>query len=476
MNRAFLMPNAAHVRRGARSWTLPIVLAFVAGSSVGAQVSAADPFDAQGTIAATWVMIWNGSTEKHWWKASDYHGCKVEVDGRWQAIDWNATAHIDAYCAGIRAAGIDAIVVDFTNGFRWEWQAKRVQQFCRDHGMKFAIAFHPRGAPEMEAACKTIWNVYASPDVPLAASYLQENGKPLAVLYTTRDGYARSVATDGEFRSKFATVWASGEDSDKDKWGWQLEPHVGPVPSTDAMFVTGAVKFDSPRTPPEAWRKSLSWLDHGFILARRSRPRHLIVGSYDDVHERNAWMVVDTADAAKGWQMRDRSGALRRDAYYTRVKEWLRGEPSVIPGGLIADGAYRLQASDGRIVGAVDERLAGVAASLRADGERVSDLVWFYHLGDNTYRIHKLSAALAMAAESSKVVLAWDDESDRQRWLLAKDGDGFRLVNKASGEALAHAGGEIVTQAAATGAVAQRWTLVLHAAVDRAADERRPRR
>ena len=41
----------------------------------------------------------------------------------------------------------------------------------------------------------------------------------------------------------FSLVWASGEDSDINKWGWQLEPWLASVPSTDAMFVTSAVKW-----------------------------------------------------------------------------------------------------------------------------------------------------------------------------------------------------------------------------------------
>ncbi|MCF7730664.1 MAG: hypothetical protein K9N23_03210, partial [Akkermansiaceae bacterium] len=321
----------------------------------------ADNFDSKETMKetmyVTWIMIWNGSTEKSWWRPGDYNGCKVLVNGEWQSINWNDRAHIQTYFKAIKAAGMNVIAVDFTNGFRWQWQAKYIQQLCHENAMKFAVAFNPQAGDAMEKGCEEIWKTYASPEAADSEAYLHKDDKPLVVLYTWRHGYHASTAGTGEFRRKFSTVWASGEDSEKDKWGWQLEPSVGPVSSLDAMFVTGSVKFDSPKTPGERWRKNLSWLDYGFAMARKNHPKFLVVGSFDDVEERNAWMVADTKNAKPGLQMRDISGALSTDAYYNRVRAWvLKGQAPTIAGGWIRDGAYQVIASDGRMLGVAENR------------------------------------------------------------------------------------------------------------------------
>lgn len=439
-----------------------------AGTGAGAQAGSgggdkagADPFYRKERIVGTWVMIWNGSTERGWWKPEDYNGCRVQVGGRWQSIDWNDRTHIETYFAAMREAGMDLIAVDFTNGFRWEWQAKLVQRLCHAHGMKFVVAFNPQAGAAMESGCQTIWEKYAAPGVEDAEAYYHQDGKPLVVLYTWRQGYADSVASTGTFRGKFTTVWASGEDSDKDKWGWQLEPAVGPVPSTGAMFVTGSVKFDSPRTPEERWRKSLAWLDYGFLMAGRSQPRVLMVGSFDDVHERNAWMVADTAAAKPGWQMRDPSGKLSATAWYQRVSDWVkRGKPSVVAGGWLRDGAYQLVAADGRMAGVADNRKAGAPLVLKPADPGVDSYFWFYHLGGNEYRVIKLNAALTVEAAPQAAVIAWDHEGEAQRWRLAKEDGGVVLASKSDGRVLEHVDGRLVTRPRDPARASQRWSLV----------------
>jgi len=442
----------------------------IAGSS--AYDSANDPFYRKRPIYVTWIMIWNGSTERHWWKPTDYHGCRVLVDGSHQSINWNDAKHIDTYCESIHKAGIDVIAVDFTNGFRWEWQAKRVQKFCLENGMKFAVAFNPQNGSRMESGCQKIWESYAAPDTPFFASYLRKGGKPLVILYTTRKGYQNSIALKGTYRDRFSAVWASGEDSDKNKWGWQLEPHVGPVSSEVTMFVTGSVKFGSPNTQEDEWRKHLSWLDYGFIMASKAKPRYLIVGSFDDVHERNAWMVVDTAGAPQGLQMHDKTGAISRNTYYKRVEEWLNGSPSTAEGGLIPDGAYVVRCSNGKILGAEQNRRPISDIVLNPYRESLDDLVWFYHLGGNVYRMIKLNSGLALDSTESKIFLNWDCEAATQRWLLEEGDRGYRLLNKASGEALAYSRGRAITEPVDNTADSQRWSLLKQAVISGPQEDR----
>ena len=123
-----------------------------------------------------------------------------------------------------------------------------------------------------------------------------------------REWYKAYLTSDTPFRSNFSLVWSSGEDSSADKWGWQLEPWVGSVPSKDSMFVTSSVKWNS--TDPTMWRKSLAWLDYNFALAKKNNPDYIIIGSYDDPTERNGWLVSDTSKCDAGRQMRDKTGAL----------------------------------------------------------------------------------------------------------------------------------------------------------------------
>jgi hypothetical protein len=420
-----------------------------------------DNFYSKETIHVTWVMIWNGSTETSWWRPGDYNGCKVLVNDEWQSINWNERSHIQTYFMAMKAAGMNVIAVDFTNGFRWQWQAKYIQQLCHENAMKFVVAFNPQAGDAMETGCETIWKTYASPEAADSAAYLYKDEQPLVVLYTWRKGYQSSIAGTGEFRRKFSTVWASGEDSEKDKWGWQLEPSVGPVSSKDAMFVSGAVKFDSPKTPEDHWRKNLSWLDYGFVMARKSHPKFLVVGSFDDVHERNAWMVADTKNAKVAWQMRDISGALSTDAYYNRVRAWvLNGKVPTIAGGWLRDGAYRVLASDGRVLGVAENRDPKSPAVLKRDSGTLENLIWFYHLGNNEYRMIKLNAGLPFEGGASSVFINWDSEADTQRWILRKVGGKLMILHKAGDEALDWEGDKIMTRPKNSSAPTQLWSLV----------------
>lgn len=417
------------------------------------------------TTYVTWVMIWNGSTEKSWWNPGDYHGCKVLVDGRWQSINWNDEAHIRTYFEAIRAAGIAVIVVDFTNGLRWTWQAQYLQQLCAEHNMQFVVAFNPQAGKEMEAGASYVWKNFAGPDAPAANAYLQRDRKPLLVLYTWRSGYAASIKVDGEFSRKFATAWASGEDSEKDKWGWQVEPHVGPVASGDSMFVTGSLKFGGVKADDDRWRRHLAWLDYGFLIARCSAPRFCIVGSFDDVHERNAWMVADTAAAKRGWQARDIAGAPSSDAFYRRVRDWLlQGKPSVIRGGLLRDGAYRLMATDGQVLGVKDNATALSPAVLAPDADELENYIWFYHLGNNEYRLVKLNAGLSFEENAGVLRSNWDSEALSQRWLAQRSGGGVAFINKATDHALDCDDGNVVVRARDPARPSQTWR-VLEAAL-----------
>ncbi len=421
-----------------------------------------DPFYQKKTVFATWIMIWDASTETHWWKASDTEGVKVLVNGKMQSINWNDKAHIQFYVNEIKNAGIDLIIVDFTNGFAWKWQALMVQKLCLENGMKFAIALNPQMGNMAESQCKMVWDDYAAPEAPFSSAYFYKDGNPLVVFYTTRAGYNNSMAEQTEYRVKFTGVWASGEDGDKDKWGWQLEPQKGVIPSDDAMYVTSSIDFDSPyAVTDDKWRHSLAWLDYNFGLAVKNDPKNIIVGSYDDVHERNLWMKADTSGAVRGRQLRDIYGDISTDAYYDRVCSWIRdGKPETVPGGLIPDGGYRVASSGGSVLGVEENRTIGSPAVLTENDGGIGSIIWFYHLGYNEYRIIKLNAGLSFEDGGSGVYQNWDDNISAQRWIAQKDGVGrFRFINKATGNALDFSGDRILTSKPDSASSTQVWRL-----------------
>ena len=89
-----------------------------------------------------------------------------------------------------------------------------------------------------------------------------------------------------------------------------------------------------------------SQVETACVGATRWSTSVVIVGSYDDVSERNAWLVADTAGVAPERQMRGLDGTLSYAAFYNRVKAWSKGPPAVVEGGVLRDGAYVIRGLD----------------------------------------------------------------------------------------------------------------------------------
>ncbi len=90
-------------------------------------------------------------------------------------------------------------------------------------------------------------------------------------------------------------------------------------------------------------------------------------------------MISDTSTCDPDRQIKDKSGKVNSCAYYDRVKQWVKGTPTSEPGGLMKDGAYRIQkrvkwpafsiAGDEKIKqGAVDAALGGTSPAIRSAG------------------------------------------------------------------------------------------------------------
>ncbi|MCF7730389.1 MAG: hypothetical protein K9N23_01825, partial [Akkermansiaceae bacterium] len=143
----------------------------------------------------------------------------------------------------------------------------------------------------------------------------------------------------------------------------------------------------------------------------------------------------------------------------------LKGQAPTIAGGWIRDGAYQVVASDGRMLGVAENRDLKSPAVLTRDSGALENLIWFYHLGNNEYRMIKLNAGLPFEGGASSVFINWDSEADTQRWLLRKEGAKLMIIHKASGEALDWEGDRIMTRPRNSSSASPLWSLVGEATI-----------
>ncbi len=400
--------------------------------------------DPQGTQYATWIMIWNRSSED-WWNPYNTVGATILVNNRWQAINWMDKYQVEEHVKNMREAGVTILICDLTNGWNWlNNDVHYIQSLCVKNGMKVCIAENSYGDVSMfESHAYDVWHNFAKPDSPYGSTYLRKEGEPVIVCYGIREWYNAYKSSNGDYAKKFNLVWASGEDSDINKWGWQLEPWIGSVPSQDAMFVTSSIKWG---VNDEDWRKSLAFLDYNFLLAKQNHPKYIIIGGYDDIHERNGWLPANTFDCIPGRQMRDKNGVISVDAYYSRVKEWISGTPTSISGGYITDGCYRIiSKANGKIFNHQGNKgkIGPILIRNAPSDEGLADYYWFYHLGNNNYRIISVSSGLSLDLNNESpqddaiIIHNLDGDTPTQKWILEDAGNGcFFIKNNFSGKVL----------------------------------------
>ncbi|MHB8962648.1 MAG: RICIN domain-containing protein [Saccharofermentanales bacterium] len=457
-------------------------------------------FYSQSTIYVTWLNVWDGSTEA-WWTKTSSSGTKVlypGIDTETASLNWGDSSNRlrQYYMDQVKGAGIDAVVLDLTNGISWGSACSYIAQYCAGNGMKFSAAVHGTSEADFEQKARQIWDRYASGAAAYSGAYLYKDGKPVLVAYVDQNTWDRSINRKlQEYGSKFTVVWSSGENPRADKWGWQNPAGTGPMPSSDSMFVTASINWTAPAWSITGWRKSLAYLDYGFLTARKNSPKYMIVSSFDDMRERHGWMVADTSSSSfnyrilvhntadkegtPGLQMRNVLGRISTDAYYNRVKEWItEGEASAFyPGGILPDGAYQMEnvysgkgltsenpsaynPEDGAKPIDFTNDKAGVPMTQQAR-PGYQQYMFFYHLGSNEYRIIRLCVGFSLEDRNGSVVVDWDSESDGQRWIVEKTGDCFVFINKSSGKALCVSSktSPAMTAAKDAGDEKQQWKL-----------------
>ena len=402
-------------------------------------------FDEAGTTQATWINIWYAATES-WFNPASADGIRYYVNGQWTGMDWDNMDFARAMLTQMKDAGVDVIVFDLTNGFHSYivTRSHKVAEICAELGLKFCIAAGNADNNGMNSRAATTMTQWAGSGAALKSSYYHKDGKPVLVNYVPQSQWNTLVSSASSLTSwnQFNNVWASGREAAANKWGWQLDPTVGTVPSSDTMFVSGSVFWNSELS---AWCKSQAWLDYNLLLASTAHPEVLVLGSYDDVSERNGWGFQDTTNADKGEAayQKDIYGNLTVDGWYNRVTSWLSAEgPTVVSGGTLMDGAYKMVNKNSGLLVNTDMLSYSDGVNMQqmsATGD-TTDYVWLYHVGNDNYRICRLSAgkSLAVAEDGQGVganlVQEYDTYTDRQFWKLTVNADGsYTFTNNANG-------------------------------------------
>lgn len=377
----------------------------------------------------TWIMSWVSDSET-WYNPENTKGAKIKINNKWEAINWNNDLHIESLLNDIKNAGIDIIVSDLTNSFIGHTQSLKIQKKCMEKGLEFAVAFNHHGIiEEFEDGVQKIIDSFCGENAPSASCYAHKDGKPLIVTYVTREWFNIIKKSDSKFLDMFSIEWASGEDSDLNKWGWQLEPFMGPLSSDDSMFITSSIKWGIDK----AWRKSLPWLDYCFYRANSNNARYRVVGGFDDMWERNCWCIANTTNSEEsGLKMQSIAGRISTNAYYDRVTEWISGRLEKVDGGIVSDGVYRIACKDGKNRLTVPDFNAEEGAEVKTEHAYAGLNYNFslYHLGGEVYKIAKLNTGLFLEDNGEIITQESNKDDDRQKFIIEKNNTTYSFKNK----------------------------------------------
>lgn len=414
----------------------------------------------QGEIG-TWVNVWNTSMETWWSQEETSRGSRIWIDGAWQSIDWTNLNHINDALNQLVEAGVDFLILDCTNGL-WRFGiARSIQMMASRKGLKIAIARdHADRSPD--AADALIWNKLVQNRFFGANSYLRVDGKPLVVVYAIGRHFDEELARTDRWTHAFTYVSADGYRKGRELWGWQLRSE-GAIPSGRGMFVSGAIKphgglYAQNSQVMGIWRNSIALLDYNFLLARKTKPQFIIAGSWDDAFERNNWAKLQTANSSNPSQItRDVYGDISDTALFERVVAWIDGVPDVVEGGLIRDGAYSVTNENSgyalRVRGDFDSDvghanghytnieayLPGATLTQDVAIDDIHGYVWFYHLGNNEYKILPayLGLPLQAATNSNEILVDMSENTDAQRWIAREvTANTYTFESKATGKVM----------------------------------------
>lgn len=430
-------------------------------------------------LYGTWAMVWQRSDQTRWYKPESQRGIKVpRPDGSWGAPNWKDRGMAESFLRGIRGAGLDFCIFDVTNGAGWEeggWvlgDGALNVSFCARIGLRCTAALRVLNAGGSTFATMLAqadrWAALLERDPVLARTWLRaEDGRLLFVGYRPdQRSYEEGVASPPvrELMRKYKVVWGTGF-SDYNGYDGLKGPLLD-ADNLNSMFVTAnsRVKYvprvlgPTLRHPDDQpfFRKSVSFLDYGFLLANEKRPDYVVIGQYDDVQERGFWFPCDAAEADDWRQVRDPvSGALAPTLLYDRVHLFVstRCLYAPVPGGPLPDGPrfFNAPGTDLWLGGRADVDLEAGDARLRQHvwsswitnvNYANAFIYWFYHVGNGRYRVLEVYRGLALE-ESLDDDLVYavrvQERKDAQLWdvePVPQTQDRWRLRNALTGRYL----------------------------------------
>lgn len=402
------------------------------------------PAPKAGTVYGTWIMVWNSSTED-WWKKEDIYGLQtVWPDGSWGAMDWNSEDYRMNTYDHLEKAGINFIVTDNTNFTLAKTDSLAKDLKKKPRNLKFCVAL---GHKQLQAETARTW----LPEISSDPNYFKIKGQPVLVCYVAKqqwnDIYQHAIGDP--LLKKFYRVWASGEDTSPDKWGWQVEPEDGLAESRFATYPTPSVKPQHRIDETDVcWSRSIAMIDYTFWQTRVFAPQYVIAGSYDDPAERNGWLPLKTENArpekvkftpVTGIQMFDPWTGKIAEPYlfYNRMKSWIKGEELYhVPDGILSDGIYRIRHNSGKYIQSNPDY--DNPSVLYGDmSKHTYDEFLLYHLGENRYRIVNVYTGKPLRPEAGKILSAdWTSDPSGEfritagkgssEWILEPVGTFFR--------------------------------------------------
>ncbi len=388
------------------------------------------PSPKENTIYGTWVNVWVSSSES-WWK--EEHSCGLQTlhaDGTWKGIDWNNWSYRQTVYENIKNAGVDFIIADNTNGLMHKTDALIADLERENIDLKFCVAYSAHLLKD-ESALNWLDKVSKNP------RYFKIDDKPVVACYVAKEEwFSNFVGSQDPILKNFYRLWASGEDTYKNKCGWQVEPEDGIAPESNFVtFATPSVwhKYGN----PSYWSKSIAMLDYTFWQTRVCAPQYVVAASYDDYIERNGWLplktenpVLDGPDLPKitplsGIQMFDPWSGGIADPYlfYNRMKAWIKGEElHHIPGGVLSDGIYRIKKVNGDYLQTTLDYEHQNTVLGRASSQTFDKFV-FYHLGSDKYRIVNVYTGKPLKSVDGTILSAdWTSADDGVFQLVLDDG------------------------------------------------------
>jgi hypothetical protein len=295
------------------------------GTSTGDVWSFTTPTDSKPTWIGCWIMAWRalGGGEPTEWvevRTNERWGVLYDLRGSgtcdWGNPQWNVPGERGVILDHIKAAGLNLVLYDWTNGIKDTGVPIAIDAASR--GMKVASVLRGYGGDwdsnkppldEIEGLARANWNkIVRHPDV---TNYLEYKGKPLAIIHARpigveyiKEQMANATPSEIEYLSKYTLSFSHGfasatRSTANAPFGFR---HFGGT--KDIRYVSPS---DENRTKLNAseFERRCSWAANAEDI--------VIIGAYDAHGDSQNWGIADTSNAI------NKDGSPHNDTKYKPV-------------------------------------------------------------------------------------------------------------------------------------------------------------